>query len=857
MGVHCNTPDLHATDKKMISTKILSIFCIANYCFCAPAPDPNERVKRQDETKNSLIVTKFHVNTKIRFRYAITTVTSYIKNPGTEAKKADFSMTIPDTAFISNMSMTIKEKEYVSEVKEKAEAKEEFEEAVVNGAGAGLVSKVSRDSSVFSVDANVEPGDKVVFRLTYEELLERRNGRYEYAININPGQVVEDFRVIVNINESLPLTDLKGPKIVETNEIGFDEEEVNEVAEVTLGVNSSDHNALIAFAPDQDYQETAGDQGVSGKFIISYDVDRSNQESEVQVIDGYFVHYFVPENLQTLPKHVVYVLDVSGSMTGQKLEQMKDAMFTVLDDMKDTDFFNIITFSSQVSQWKKETETDISSELTKDSFSAEPATESYPATAESKNLAISSVLDLESGGSTNIDDALKQALQVGQDAKKKENIPRDVPTMIVFLTDGLPNGDTATIRSNVKTINKESEIPIFAIGFGAEADFNFLKKIASENDGVAKKIYEGSDAALQLEDFYAQIASPLLSNLKFNYVGDIVDNSSISEAKTRTIFRGNDFIVTGKLSDEGKFGIQINGTGRDIFEREILICLRSEDQRIDDGGLKIFPNKECIVPPVHPMSESQNFLKKLYAFTNINQLLNKIELTSNETEKLVLEKRATTLALENNLVTDLTSLVVIKPDTDPVINELATDRGSGLGESVNLRAYSYFTPYSSRSSPSLSASTGGLSGTVVSSGVRKNFDPSFGHFSAGGLTGVGVSTTSYYDYDYDYYDATQSNTTTVKAVVEACNGTLTLFTKTYNRGEEIEITKDVEDLTTFDNKAVTAAVSGTCCWNIFSESNFSGVRKTLRPGEAYTGANSLGRELFRNVSSVRKQEVKC
>merc|ERR1711936_283571 len=217
--------DLHATDKKMISTKILSILCIANYCFCAPAPDPNERVKRQDETENSLIVTKFHVNTIIRFRYAITTVTSYIKNPGTEAKKADFIMTIPDTAFISNMSMTIKEKEYVSEVKEKAEAKEEFEEAVVNGAGAGLVSKVCRDSSVFSVDANVEPGDKVVFRLTYEELLERRNGRYEYAININPGQVVEDFKVTVNINESLPLTDLKVPKLVESNEIDFNENE--------------------------------------------------------------------------------------------------------------------------------------------------------------------------------------------------------------------------------------------------------------------------------------------------------------------------------------------------------------------------------------------------------------------------------------------------------------------------------------------------------------------------------------------------------------------------------------------------------------------------------------------------------
>merc|ERR1719411_1552526 len=94
---------------------------------------------------------------------------------------------------------------------------------------------LSRSSSY----ASVEPGDKVVFRLTYEELLERRNGEYEYAINISPGQVVEEFRVTVNINESLPLTDLKVPKIVESNEIDFDEEEdINEVAEVTLGVNS-------------------------------------------------------------------------------------------------------------------------------------------------------------------------------------------------------------------------------------------------------------------------------------------------------------------------------------------------------------------------------------------------------------------------------------------------------------------------------------------------------------------------------------------------------------------------------------------------------------------------------------------
>jgi hypothetical protein len=99
----------------------------------------------------------------------------------------------------------------------------------------------------------------------------------------------------------------------------------------------------------------AGEQGLSGQFLVQYDVDRSGRDNEVQVIDGYFVHYFTPENLPTLPKHVIFVLDVSGSMSGEKINQLKDAMFTILDDMTDKDFFNIITFSTGVSQWDSKT----------------------------------------------------------------------------------------------------------------------------------------------------------------------------------------------------------------------------------------------------------------------------------------------------------------------------------------------------------------------------------------------------------------------------------------------------------------------------------------------------------------------
>ena len=38
-------------------------------------------------------------------------------------------------------------------------------------------------------------------------------------------------------------------------------------------------------------------------------------------------------------------------MEGEKIQQMKDAMVTILDDLNEGDNFNIITFSSEVENW--------------------------------------------------------------------------------------------------------------------------------------------------------------------------------------------------------------------------------------------------------------------------------------------------------------------------------------------------------------------------------------------------------------------------------------------------------------------------------------------------------------------------
>ena len=57
---------------------------------------------------------------------------------------------------------------------------------------------------------------------------------------------------------------------------------------------------------------------MSGQFSVCYDVDHAIGGGEIQVVDGYFVHFFAPNNLPHLFKHVYFVLDVSGSMYGKR-----------------------------------------------------------------------------------------------------------------------------------------------------------------------------------------------------------------------------------------------------------------------------------------------------------------------------------------------------------------------------------------------------------------------------------------------------------------------------------------------------------------------------------------------------------
>ena len=314
---------------------------------------------------------------------------------------------------------------------------------------------------------------------------------------------LESLSMEVVVEEQRNLTKVAAPILEETRVEG----ERGEVKEVAL-VREGPGRARVT------YQPRVGDLGELGnslKFRLEYDVERV--DGEVLLMDGHFVHFLAPDQLPVLRQHVVFVIDSSGSMSGRKMKQTKEAMATILRQIRPTDFFSILDFDSEV----------------KDVLMAMTGSETNIETA------LEAVKQIEASGGTNIHGALLRALEILDQAEIKELQP-----LIIFLTDGQPSSGVTgptKIQANVRSRNRRG-LAIFSLAFGTGADFDMLQKLSLQNHGFARKIYEGGDAANQLEGFYNEVASPLLSGVNFTYVGNLVEEVSLTKTSFHTFYKG-------------------------------------------------------------------------------------------------------------------------------------------------------------------------------------------------------------------------------------------------------------------------------------------------------------------------------
>merc|ERR1711963_1081749 len=258
---------------------------------------------------------------------------------------------------------------------------------------------------------------------------------------------------------------------------------------------------------------------------------------------------------------------------------------------------------------------------------------------------------------------------------------------------------------------------------------------------------------------------------------------------------------------------------------------------------------DCI-QPVYDVkkSKAQEFLQSLHAFLNIQQLLKKDK-----------KEEALALALENHFVTPVTSLVVVRPDEEDTLADV--DAPAPDDDYPVMYALSYAAPAAAayqpqlfnRASPQAYPPQSHINPVNAESYDLAYDDTGFESFSYVAYDVYGAITSTTVKNMIARTTTTTTFTTTTTRQPETCQ--LTLFSKTYNRGEELVLLDGSADLGSFSDIAISALVEGSCCWQLFGEVNFAGSSAWLRPGGVYKGTDSFGRELFQEVSSARR--VQC
>ncbi|XP_073757458.1 inter-alpha-trypsin inhibitor heavy chain H4 isoform X4 [Callorhinus ursinus] len=567
--------------------------------------------------KNGINIYSLTVDSKVSSRFAHTVVTSRVVNRANIMQEATFQVELPKRAFITNFSMVIGGVTYPGNIKEKAAAQEQYSAAVARGESAGLVKASGRKTEQFQVSVSVAPAAKVTFELVYEELLKRHLGAYELLLKVQPQQLVKHLQMDIHIFEPQGINFLETESTFMTNELAD-----------ALTVSQNKTKAHIQFKPTLSQQKSPGqeDTVLDGNFIVRYDVHRTVSGGSIQIESGYFVHYFAPEGLPTIPKNVIFVIDKSGSMRGRKIQQTREALIKILDDLSPNDQFNLVSFSGEAAQWK-------------------PLL--VPASAENVNQARSYAASIQTQGGTNINDAMLMAVQLLDSANQKELLPEGSVSLIILLTDGDPTvGETnpARIQKNVKEAI-DGQYSLFCLGFGFDVSFAFLEKLALDNGGLTRRIYEDSDSTLQLQDFYQEVANPLLTAVTFEYPGNAVEK--VSRDNFRLLFKGSEIVVAGKLRDQSP----------DVLSAKVRGQLHMQSITFQTESSVAEQEKEF----QSPKYIFHSFMERLWAYLTIQQLLEQM-VSASDAEKQALETRALNLSLQYCFVTPLTSMVVTKPE---------------------------------------------------------------------------------------------------------------------------------------------------------------------------------------------------
>ena len=533
------------------------------------------------------------VQVTVTGRAARVMVEEWFRNGGALLDEASYLYPLPGEAVFSDFSLWQGDRELKGEPMDAAQARAIYEEivrrkrdpALIELAGHGLLR-----ARVFPIGA----GETRKITLRYTQMLDRVGDawRFRYTAGTGAGAAASSsFRM--QVDSAARFGDPYSPTH-------------------RLSTSRSDDRILLTLADSN----TRGDLELFLPLTRNL-VGMSLVTSQPVGEDGFFMLLLAPGRTETpsLRRDLVAVLDVSGSMSGDKLDQAKAALAQLLGTLRSGDRFRVVTFGSGVRRYAVGW-TDVS--------------------ADNVRAAQEWVRRVDTDGGTNIAGALTEAFA---------EPPADGRLgVVVFLTDGMATvGETDPERIADQAERGRGPFRVFAFGIGYDVNTYLLDRLTERARGVTEYIRPGGDIEQAVGSLAAKVASPVLTDLAVR--ADGVELYDLQPHTLPDLFGGDELVVFGRYRGAGSPKGVPDGPG----ERVVTVTgRRSEREERFSTGARFGSEQP-----------GTDYIQQLWAARKAGALSSDIRLHGQNPEIVNELKR---LALRYGILTEYTSYLVQEPN---------------------------------------------------------------------------------------------------------------------------------------------------------------------------------------------------
>lgn len=598
------------------------------------------------------------VDARVNIRGGIANVTlaQSFYNPTGRQLEGEYLFSIPAEANIKDFYLYINGKKQAGEILDADKATKIYEQivretrdpALLTYAGWGLFK-----ARIFPI----LPKRHRKIEISYAQVLPFENNLYKFILPVRQSgqQKINHFDLRIDIRDGDRLGTIYSP----SHKISLREKDENHaIVRIESGGMNAGRDLLLYYSISPKKEINAS------SFSFRPRSDR----------DGFFMMMLSPGHVKLrrkpLPRDIIFVVDASGSMRGEKMDQAREALKYCVKALGSEDRFEIIRFSSTLEGFQGRL---------------------VAANRDNKENALYFIDELRARGGTNIDEALRRALSL------KSRRDRRL-TSILFMTDGLPTEgetDVTGILRNVKAQDRDF-IRIFNFGVGYDVNTFLLDKLAEDSHGSSNYVKPGENIEREVSAFFAKNSAPVLTNPFLDF-GDLAVYD-VFPKHLPDVFEGQRLMVIGRYRRPGSSTVTLSG--------EAGAAERSFDYSIN------LPRRE----------RSSDFVATLWANRKVDHLLNQIRFNGENPELVEAVKE---LGETYGIVTPYTAYLVQEQEEEVARQNRRRSEGRGSPmsriapaptESDDLSTSGFYDALTRKSAPANSASG---AGAVTSSRLRK------------------------------------------------------------------------------------------------------------------------------------------